>query len=171
MKKRNNKKSATTADSAGLAARRKKMEALATFGLILIAVALLAPFASFLSGGSGMVQPGEFSWISVYKWVYAAGALIFTAARIVNVNDPKDSMRVRRLRRMEFWAGMAFCIGAFFWFYNTQKLSGMIYGQMALLHYTVLFSLVGAMLQVISSFMIAWRQKKEAQESSNEKGK
>ncbi|MDE6447589.1 MAG: hypothetical protein K2L35_04660 [Muribaculaceae bacterium] len=165
MKKRNNKKSATTADSAGLAARRKKMEALATFGLILIAVALLAPFASFLSGGSGMVQPGEFSWISVYKWVYAAGALIFTAARIVNVNDPKDSMRVRRLRRMEFWAGMAFCIGAFFWFYNTQ-----IYGEMKFKD-TVTFSLVGAMLQVISSFMIAWRQKKEAQESSNEKGK
>ncbi|MDE7342625.1 MAG: hypothetical protein K2N19_01220 [Muribaculaceae bacterium] len=165
MKKRNNKKSATTADSAGLAARRKKMEALATFGLILIAVALLAPFASFLSGGSGMVHPGEFSWISVYKWVYAAGALIFTAARIVNVNDPKDSMRVRRLRRMEFWAGMAFCIGAFFWFYNTQ-----IYGKLKF-DEIVTFSLVGAMLQVISSFMIAWRQKKEAQESSNEKGK
>lgn len=161
MKKRNNK--AAAADATGIEARRKKMEALATFGLILIAVAMLAPFASFLSGGVEPVSPGEFSWMSVYKWVYAAGALVFTGARLVNVSDPKESLRVRRLRRMEFWAGMAFCIGAFFWFYNTQKLSGMLYvGQMALLRDTVLFSLVGAMLQVISSFMIAWRQKKDS---------
>lgn len=88
------------------------------------------------------------------------------------MSDPEESMRVRRLRRMEFWAGMAFCIGAFFWFYNTQKLSGMAYiGQMSVLRDTVMFSLVGAMLQVISFAMVTWRIKKERGQQKEDNGK
>ncbi len=152
--------------------RRKKTENVATFGLTLIALALVGPFATSLWGAHPMYDPDSFSWSTAYKWVYAVGALIFTAARLVNVSDPGESMRVRRLRRMEFWAGMAFCIGAFFWFYNTQKLSGMAYiGQMSVLRDTVMFSLVGAMLQVISFAMVTWRIKKERGQQKEDNGK
>lgn len=133
--------------------RRKQMEATATLGLIIVAVGMIGPFA----GGF------ELSTLAIYKWIYAAGALIFTFARIVGAGDKSESMRLRRLRRLEFWAGMAFCIAAFFWFYNEQRLSHMPYvGPLAILKDTVLFSLVGAAIQVVASWMIAWRQKKEA---------
>lgn len=149
--------------------RRRLVEATATFGLILVAAALLAPFATFLGGGdSGLVSADSTGWRAAYKWIYAAGALIFTFSRLVNVSDPSESMRLRRLRRLEFWAGMAFCIGAFFWFYNSRKLSGMLYvGQMAVLRDTVVFSLAGAMIQIIASWMIVWRQKRESAEIKN----
>lgn len=136
--------------------RRRKMEAVATFGLILVAAAMFAPFASFNSTGGGI------DWLNVGKWIYAAGALIFTFARLVNVSDPADSLRLRRLRRLEFWAGMAFCVGAFFWFYNENKFGGNLFvGPLAIVRDTVLFSLAGAFIQVIASWMIAFRRKKE----------
>ena len=152
-----------------IAGRRKKMEAIATFGLILVAVALLAPFASSLTGNLGPSSSGS-GPLAIYKWIYAAGALIFTGARIVNVSDPNESLRMRRIRRLEFWAGMAFCIGAFFWFYNERRLASMM------LRDTVVFSLAGAMIQIIASWMLVWRQNKEARErakgqDSTKKGK
>ena len=82
--------------------RRKKMEGTATFGLLMVALAMLCPFMSAANDG--------FDWMQVYKWIYAAGALIYTFARLVSVNDPLHSLRHRRLRRLEFWAGMALCI-------------------------------------------------------------
>lgn len=164
-------KPASPADRKSLEGRRKKVEATATFGLILIAVALIAPFASFLSSGGTISRGGGFNWMEVYKWVYAAGALIFTFARLVNVSDPDESLRIRRIRRLEFWAGMAFCIGGFFWFYNENKYAGFFYvGQLTILRDTVVFSLAGAMLQIVSSWMLVWRKNKEAKESSNNKG-
>ena len=152
-----------------IAGRRKKMEAIATFGLILVAVALLAPFASSLTGNLGPSSSGS-GPLAIYKWIYAAGALIFTGARLVNVSDPNESLRMRRIRRLEFWAGMAFCIGAFFWFYNERRLASMM------LRDTVVFSLAGAMIQIIASWMLVWRQNKEARErakgqDSTKKGK
>lgn len=143
-----------------IAGRRKKMEAIATFGLILVAVALLAPFASSLTGNLGPSSSGS-GPLAIYKWIYAAGALIFTGARLVNVSDPNESLRMRRIRRLEFWAGMAFCIGAFFWFYNERRLASMM------LRDTVVFSLAGAMIQIIASWMLVWRQNKEARERAN----
>ncbi|MDE6806193.1 MAG: hypothetical protein K2J05_05245, partial [Muribaculaceae bacterium] len=106
--------------------------------------------------------------LAIYKWIYAAGALIFTGARLVNVSDPNESLRMRRIRRLEFWAGMAFCIGAFFWFYNERRLASMMFvAPMAILRDTVVFSLAGAMIQIISSWMLVWRQNKEARERAN----
>lgn len=156
MSKKDNKKGSGLTGAA-LEKRRKQMEATATFGLILIAVAMLCPFFG--------LDGGVTEWFKVYKWVYAAGALIFTFSRLVSVNDPKDSLRLRRLRRLEFWAGMAFCIGAFFWFYNENKFSTIMYaGPLAIVKDTVLFSLVGAVLQVVASWMISFRQSKEEKE-------
>lgn len=132
---------------------RKAVERSATFGLILVAVALLAPFTDLT----------DTAFLRFFKWVYAAGALVFTIARVAGSNDPDDSMRVRRLRRLEFWAGVAFCIGAFFWFYNEDRFSfylDMGMGGMACLRDTVYFTLAGAAVQVMAVFLLWRRQKK-----------
>lgn len=151
LTKSNNKSKRTPARIEKL---RRQVDGIATLGLLLVAAGMLLPFVS-LSNGS-------LQWLEISKWIYAAGALIFTIARIVNVNDPSDSLRLRRLRRLEFWAGMAFCIAAFLWFYNEAKFAGMMFiGPLAILRDTVLFSLAGAAIQVIASWMIAFRMKKE----------
>lgn len=142
--------------------RRKMVESTATFGLLLVCVALVSPFAGI----------GNMNILSVFKWIYAAGALIYVVARVVNVNDPGDSMRLRRLRRLEFWAGVAFMLAAAFWFYEEQHL-GPYAGPLAVMRNTILFTLAGAAIQVIASWMIVSRTKKEQNEAieSKRKGK
>lgn len=139
-----------SARGSGLEQRRKKVEAAATFGLLLVATALVVPFAS----------PENGNLISIFKWVYSGGALIYLIARVVNVSDPEDSQRLRRLRRMEAWAGIAFAIGAFFWFYQEHRL-GSFMGSLALLQDTIMFTLAGAMIQIIASWLITRVAKKE----------
>lgn len=130
--------------------RRKAVESAATFGLLLICVALVAPFAAV----------GNLALLSALKWVYSAGTLIYIVARVVNVSDPTDSMRLRRLRRMEFWAGVAFMMAAAFWFYEEAHL-GPYAGPLAVMRNTILFTLVGAAIQVIASWLIVSQTKKE----------
>lgn len=140
--------------------RRKMVESTATFGLLLVCVALVSPFAGL----------GNMNILSVFKWIYAAGALIYVVARVVNVNDPGDSMRLRRLRRLEFWAGVAFMLAAAFWFYEEQHL-GPYAGPLAVMRNTILFTLVGAAIQVIASWMIVSRTKKEQDMATESKRK
>lgn len=133
---------------------RKAVEAAATFGLILIAVGLAAPFTNLTDS----------DYVRFFKWIYAPGALIFTVARIVGSTDPDESMRLRRLRRLEFWAGVSFCIGVFFWFYNENRyadLLSMASGTMTVLRETIYFTLVGAIIQVLAVMFIGRRLKKE----------
>lgn len=51
-----------------------------------------------------------------WRWLYAAGAAIVLICRIL---QPKEAptMRARRLKRMEFWSGVVWVVGAFFIFY------------------------------------------------------
>ncbi len=123
----------------------------ASIGLLLVLAAMMAPFFAGYIGRGAM-------WS---KWVYAAGALIYTVARVINVNAPGDSLRLRRLRRLEFWAGMCFVIGAAFWFYKLQYYSGFMAGPLAVMRQTVAFTMAGAVLQIVASWMIAFRMKKE----------
>lgn len=135
---------------------RRAVEGTATFGLILVAVGLAAPFTDLLNS----------DYIRFFKWIYAPGALIYTVARIVGSTDPADSMRIRRLRRMEFWAGVAFCIGVFFWFYNERRYADLLSigaGAMVYLRETVYFTLAGALIQITANFALARRMKKEKQ--------
>lgn len=130
---------------------RKAIERTATFGLILVAAGLLAPFA-------------DVTHMPLFKWVYAAGAFIFTVARIAGSTDPAESLNIRRLRRLEFWAGVAFCIGAFFWFYSESHLPPYYlygYGMLAYLQNTVYFTLAGAAIQIMAVIFLARRLKKE----------
>lgn len=148
----------TEANKNSVRKSRKAIESTAAFGLILVAVGLAAPFTDLTNG----------DYIRFFKWIYAPGALIFTIARIVGSTDPDESLRLRRLRRMEFWAGIAFCIGAFFWFYNEHHYASLLpfgVGAMLYLRDTVYFSLAGALIQVISVFAISRRIKKEGNES------
>ncbi|MDE6410882.1 MAG: hypothetical protein K2K81_11675 [Muribaculaceae bacterium] len=138
--------------------RRRRMENLSLIGLILLCAGLVAPFANI---GSEIL-------LTVFKYVYAVGAVVYTVARMVNVNGPEDSMRLRRLRRMEMWAGFAFIIGAFFWFYNSARYPNVGFS-LAVMRDTIMFTLAGALIQVISSWMIAARMKKEEEERKNSK--
>lgn len=137
--------------------RRRRMENLSLIGLVLLCAGLVAPFANI----------GSETLLTVFKYVYAAGALIYAVARMVNVNAPGDSMRLRRLRRMEMWAGFAFLIGAFFWFYNSYRYPNVGFS-LAVMRDTIMFTLAGALIQVISSWMIAARMKKEAEGKGEE---
>lgn len=143
----------TTVGKKGLDSR-KAIERTATFGLILVVAGLLGPFTDLSNIG----------YVRFFKWIYAAGALVFTVARIVGSTDSADSMRQRRLRRLEFWAGVAFCIGAFFWFYNEDHYSfylnlGM--GSLSCLRDTVYFTLAGAVIQILAVVLLARTQRKE----------
>ena len=140
------------ADStARLEKRRKYVEAGAAVGLLLVLAAMMAPFLQGLSGHSMM-------WA---KWVYAAGALTYTTARVIDVNAPGDSLRLRRLRRLEFWGGVCFIVGGAFWFYKLQYYSGFQAGPLAVMRQTVAFTMAGAVIQIVASWMIAFRMKKE----------
>lgn len=137
--------------TAKLEQRRKYVEILASIGLLLVLLAMMAPFLAGVIGHSMM-------WA---KWIYAAGAIVYTIARVVNVNAPHDSLRLRRLRRLEFWAGMCFIVGAAFWFYKVQYYLGSIAGPLAVMRQTVAFTMAGAVIQIVASWMIAARMKKE----------
>ena len=157
-KKRNN--GTEGVDLAALDRRRARLEGCASVGLLLVCVALAIPFFN-LTEISSMV------WC---RWIYAAGALIYLIARAFVGTDPRESLRVRRLRRVEFWAGVAFCIGAGMWFYNFNRLGEIIItgGTLGIIRDTVMFTLVGAALQLMASWMIYFRKKRDMQSRVNE---
>lgn len=141
---------------------RRRMEGVSTFGLLLVAAAMIGPFATQFN----------MEVLTVFKWIYTAGALIYLMARLVGATDPEGSLRLRRLRRLEFWAGMCFAVAAFFWFYQENRLHNVVnVGPLAILQNVVLFTLAGAMIQVIASWMISYREKKEAKEGSSKGNK
>lgn len=135
--------------------RRKYVETAASVGLLLVLVAMMVPFFPSL--------PHVF--VTIARWVYSAGALTYTIARVINVNAASDSLRLRRLRRLEFWAGMCFIVGAAFWFYKQEHYSGIMVGPLAVMQQTVAFTMAGAVIQIIAGWMISHRMKKESQES------
>ena len=130
--------------------RRRTVETCSTFGLILVAVGMLVPFTA--------IDNSEL--ILAMKLVYATGALLFTVARMVNVNAPSDSLKLRRMRRMEMWAGFCFILGGFFWFYNSARYSAIPFS-VAIMRDTVAFTMAGAIIQVVASWMITSRMRKE----------
>lgn len=138
-------------EGAELEKRRKYVEIAASVGLLLVLLAMIAPFAQGYLHSSLM-------WM---RWVYAAGALIYTVARVVNVNAPSDSLRLRRMRRMEFWAGVCFIAGAAFWFYKLQYYAALPAGILAVMQQTVAFTMAGAVIQIVASWLIASRMNKE----------
>ena len=76
-------------------------------GMLLLLVAAVLPIVRL--GGSGGSD-------DVWRWLFAAGAAVVLICRIV---QPKDAptVRARRLKKMEFWSGVVWAVGAFFVFY------------------------------------------------------
>jgi hypothetical protein len=133
----------------------RTMENIATIGLLLVAVGMLGPLITYQNAG----------WTAIFKWIYVAGALCYAVPRIIAAfNSLKtDSLRIKRLRRMEMWAGVAFCLGAAFWIYNEQRYFGFF--SLKVIHETITFTIVGAVIQMIASWLLSSAQKKQ------EKGK
>lgn len=141
---------AATADPA-LTRRRKLSETLASIGMLLIAVGLVFPLFNLL-------DPDV---ISLFKWVFTVGSLTYLAARCIKTSAPADSIKLRRLRHMEFWAGMCFVVASGLWFYNQYKHADTMYvGPLAILRDTILFALAGAVIQLIATWMIYFYEKK-----------
>ena len=137
---------------AELEKRRKQVETTATFGLILICVALVGPFTS----------PGNLEYLNVFRWIYGSGALIYLIARTVDVSDPQESTRLKRLRRMELWAGISFGLATAFWFIGQHRFHNDPYiGPLAVLQNTIMFTLIGALIQIVASWLVYSQQKKE----------
>lgn len=82
------------------------------------------------------------------RWIYAAGAVCVLVGRALGQAPKSAPLRVRRLYRMEVWAGIMFCAGAFFMFYTPARMDYMA------------FTLAGGVIEVYASLMIprAWRK-------------
>ncbi len=151
MKNKNNTTDKPAKTPAQIEALRRKVETTATFGMLMVAVGMGLPFIDLFS----------VAWSEAGRWVYVVGAVIYTIARMVKVDDPDDTMRIRRLIRLEFWAGVAFLIGAGLWFYKAIKFAGIAQAaSFVIMKDTVLFTLVGAAIQLIASWMIYYARKR-----------
>ena len=115
-------------------------------------MALVGPFT----------DPTSVEYLSVFRWIYGAGAAIYLLARIVDISDPMDSPRLKRLRRMEFWAGIAFGLATAFWFIGQYRYHNYPYvGALAVLWNTIMFTLIGALIQIVASWLIYSQAKKD----------
>lgn len=128
-------------------------------GILLIAIGLLLPLFN-------MFNP---ILLDICKWIYSVGAILFLISKLLVRQDKSESFRLRRLRRMEFWAGACFVVGAALWFYNQNKFSNFpagTVGALALIRDTILFAMSGSMLEIIAVWLIYFREKKEKRESA-----
>ena len=139
----------TITPDARLRRRRRISEIMASVGMVVIALSLFLPLLNLL----------DTSNLQALCWPFAIGTVLFWGARCIDVSAPDDSMRLRRLRRLEFWSGACFGVAAFFWFYHMYK-AGPYAGALYILRDTILFSLAGAVLQLIASWLIYYRVKK-----------
>lgn len=109
---------------------------LVTMGMLLIAAAIVIPMFA------GIANP-------VYRWLYAAGALILLIGRILS-QYKGDNLRLRRLYRIETWSAVFFCVAAFFLFYPPGNN----------LRDVLAFTLAGGVIQIYTSIMIPRAAKK-----------
>lgn len=140
-------------DNMKLSRRKKQVESYSAIGMVLIAATMLVT----------LLNLDNAAMIEICKYFFAAGAVIFTAARSINLSPKNESMKLRRLRRMEFWAGVSFLAAAFFWFYNSKQSVSTenLAVTMSLLRDTVVFTIAGAVIQIIASWLIYYRERKE----------
>lgn len=133
--------------------RRKRAETLASIGMLMIAGGLMIPLFDLFN--TNVVQ--------ICKWIFAAGSLVFLAARCIKVSPDNEEIRLKRMRRMEFWSGACFAVAAFLWFYNEQRYSNEFLfgvGTLTVMRDTIVFSIAGAALQIVASWLIYYREKK-----------
>ncbi len=90
-------------------------------------------------------------------YVYVAGAVLSVVVRLLQRflyrKDKSISTSVRRLLHIEFWSAMCYLVSAYFMVSDPYS-----YGNW------IAFLMAGAVLQIYTGQMIAWRQKKERKE-------
>lgn len=133
--------------------QRRAMESVATVGLLLLAVGLIAPFTDIFNP----------RLMTIFKWVFTAGAAIYLAARIAGCFDKSLSQRVRNMSRMQVWAGVCFGVAAAMWFYNSGRYPVM---SLRVMQDTVVFTLAGAVIQIVFTWAMARQQRKESQSNN-----
>lgn len=85
------------------------------------------------------------SWQSdTFRYVYASGAALSLAGRLLAPPLKTDSLRLRRLARLQSWSAIFYCAATFFVFYDKTSLRDWI-----------AFTLAGAAVQIVSSAMIS----------------
>ncbi len=104
--------------------------AMVTAGMLMIALAIVMPMLW------GVANPA-------FRWIYAVGALMLLAGRILG-QYKGDNLRLRRLYRIETWSAVFFCVGAFFLFYPPGNN----------LRDVLAFTLAGGAIQIYTSIMI-----------------
>ena len=142
--------------------KRRLVDLASSVGFILLAAGLFLPVFDLFN----------LQKLSVFKWIYTAGALIFLGSKCVPVLPKDTSLRLKRMYRLEFWAGVCFCVGAAFWFYNQSKFAGSaVVGPLTIIHDTILYAMSGAVVEVIAVWLIYYREKKEAREQAGVSGR
>lgn len=104
-----------------------------TAGMVFIVVGMLMPLLEYP--------------ISVSRWIYCFGALVNLVGRIF-VRYQGENIRVKRLYRLEFWAGVFFAVSGFFQFYSPETSDWLA------------FTLAGGAILVYTSIMIPREIKK-----------
>lgn len=149
MKEENNNRAPV-----GKVNQNRAMESVATIGLLLLAVGLIAPFTDIFNT----------VLMSIFKWVFTAGAAIYLTARIIGCFDKTLSRRVRNMSRMQVWAGVCFGVAAAMWFYNTGRYPVM---SLRVMQDTVAFTLAGAVIQIIFTWAMSRQMKKESRTNND----
>lgn len=115
---------------------RNKIATIATWvGLALILTGIFIPLAT---------GPRE----DLFKYVFASGAAINLIGRVLFEYDGPN-IRVKRLLRIEVWAGLFFCVAAYFMFTANDPKDWIV------------FVLAGGAIMVYTSIMIPYAQRKK----------
>ena len=104
-------------------------------GMLLIVAGICIPF---------FTGPQE----TLYKYIFSAGAALNLIGRLFTQYSGKN-IRVKRLFRIEIWASLFFCVGAFFMFYDPDPRNWIV------------FVLAGGALLAYTSIMIPRAQRKD----------
>lgn len=93
-----------------------------------------------------------------FRWIFSAGALLALTGRICAPAYKGTIVRVKRLARIEVWACIVLCAGAFFMWYDRQSTDWLA------------FTLAGGVLEVYVSLMIPRTLAKEQRQRRSDTG-
>lgn len=88
-------------------------------------------------------------WTTGFGYLYAAGAALLLAGRFLTLPGKEESLRIRRLGRMEIWTALVFVAGAVFIFLPQGQGNDWL-----------AFTLAGGVLTLYTSLMIPRERRK-----------
>ena len=108
----------------------KKASMLLLAAMVILMVTAILPIVGF-----------NWPWL---RYAYAAGAALTLLAQVL-MPKPGDSLRVRRLARMNVWSGVLYCVSA----------ACLFIPDAAMQKSWVAFLLAGAVLQIYATLMLS----------------